>query len=135
MTDVFTGTWELNPQRSEFDPNHQPRQATIVFAKDGDAYLLTAQGLNAKGEPVVENAQRLVPDGKPYPVPGLAGLMATCTLRDPNTLAAEVRREDGTLAGQGEYVVAPDGRSLAATTSGFDTQLRQFRQFTVWDRR
>ena len=135
MTDVFAGTWELNPQRSEFDPNHRPRQGTMEFEKDGEAYVLKARGVSGKGEPVTENHQRLVPDGQPYPVPGLPGLTAICTRRDPNAISAEVRREDGTLAGQAEYVVSPDGRSLAATTSGFDTQLRQFRQYTVWDRK
>ena len=135
MTDLFAGSWELNPQRSEFDPSHRPRQATMVFEKDGEAYVLKAQGVSAKGEPVAENEQRLVPDGQPHPVPGFPGLTAVCTRRDPNAIIAEVRREDGTLAGQADYVVAPDGRSLSATTSGFDTQLRQFRQYTVWDRK
>ena len=135
MTDVFAGTWELNPQRSEFDPNHRPRQGTMVFEKDGEAYVLKAQGVSEKGEPVTENQQRLVPDGQPHPVPGFPGLTAVCTRRDQHAISAEVRREDGTLAGQADYVVAPDGRSLAATTSGFDTQLRQFRQYTVWDRK
>jgi hypothetical protein len=32
------------------------------------------------------------------------------------------------------YVVSEDGRSLTATTSGWDTQLREFKQTTVWDR-
>jgi len=135
MTDVFTGTWELNPQRSAFDANHRPRQATMVFEVDGSAYVLKAQGISGDGKPVTENTQRLVPDGIAYPVPGLAGLTTVCTRRDPNTLMAEVRREDGTLAGQAEYIVSPDGRSLAATTSGYDSQLRQFRQHTVWDRK
>jgi hypothetical protein len=135
MTDMFTGTWELNPQRSAFDANHRPRQATMVFEVDGSAYVLKAQGISGDGKPVTENTQRLVPDGIAYPVPGLAGLTAVCTRRDPNTLMAEVRREDGTLAGQAEYIVSPDGRSLAATTSGYDSQLRQFRQHTVWDRK
>jgi hypothetical protein len=107
----------------------------MVFEKDGEAYVLKAQGVSEKGEPVTENQQRLVPDGQPHPVPGFPGLTAVCTRRDQRAISAEVRREDGTLAGQADYVVAPDGRSLAATTSGFDTQLRQFRQYTVWDRK
>ena len=134
MTDLFTGTWELNPQRSAFDANHRPTQATMVFEVDGNAYVLKAQGVSGDGKRVTENPQRLIPDGIAYPVPGFPGLTAVCTRRDPNTLSAEVRREDGTLAGQAEYVVSPDGRSLAATNSGYDSQLRQFRQYTVWDR-
>ena len=135
MTDVFAGTWELNPQRSEFDPNHRPTQGTMEFETDGNAYVLKAHGVSAKGQHVTEKAQRLIPDGRAYPVPDLPGLTAVCRRVDPNTLSAEVRREDGTLAGRADYAVSPDGRSLAATTSGFDTQLRQFRQYTVWERK
>jgi hypothetical protein len=32
-------------------------------------------------------------------------------------------------------VVSPDGASMTATTFGYDAQLRQFKQQTVWDRR
>jgi hypothetical protein len=35
---------------------------------------------------------------------------------------------------RGTYVVSPDGKALTATTFGYDTQLRQFKQKTVWDR-
>jgi hypothetical protein len=31
-------------------------------------------------------------------------------------------------------VVSPDGAWLTATNFGYDTQLRQFQQRTVWDR-
>ena len=27
----FVGTWKLNPDRSEFDPNHRPSQATMTL--------------------------------------------------------------------------------------------------------
>ncbi len=53
---------------------------------------------------------------------------------DLHTIRAEARRDDGSLAGEGTYVVAPDGRSMTATTSGFDSQLRRFEMRTVWDR-
>ncbi len=64
MTDVFAGTWELNPQRSEFDPNHRPTQGTMEFETDGNAYVLKAHGVSAKGQRVTEKAQRLIPDAR-----------------------------------------------------------------------
>jgi hypothetical protein len=51
-----------------------------------------------------------------------------------HTIRAEARREDGSLAGEGTYVVADDGRTMTATTKGVDSQLRPFTQQTVWDR-
>jgi hypothetical protein len=58
----------------------------------------------------------------------------TSTRPDPNTLHSDVRREDGSIAGQGTYSVSTDGRSLTAVTAGVDSQLRQFEQRTAWDK-
>ena len=51
-----------------------------------------------------------------------------------NAIRAEVKREDGSIAGEGSCVVADDGKTMTATTSGFDSQLRRFEMRTVWDR-
>ena len=135
MTDPFVGTWMLNVGRSAFDANHRPTQASMTWERDEDgAYTLLAEGVDAKGAPCAEKPQRLLPDGKPYPVPDLPGLSAVTTRPDPQTIRAEARREDGSIAGEGSYVVAADGKSMTATTRGFDSQLREFESRTVWDR-
>lgn len=41
---------------------------------------------------------------------------------------------DGSVAGEGTYVVASDGSTMTATTAGFDSQLRRFELKTVWER-
>jgi hypothetical protein len=51
-----------------------------------------------------------------------------------DTIRAEARREDGSLAGEGTYVLTDDGHTLTAATTGFDSQLRPFTMQTVWDR-
>lgn len=135
MHDQFVGTWKLNPERSTFDPNHRPSSATMRWMAEPDgAYLMLAEGVNQKGEHCSEKPQRLVPDGRPYPVDQLPGLASVTSRPDPFTLRAEVRREDGSLAGEGTYTVAADGRTMTATTAGFDSQLRRFEMRTVWDR-
>jgi hypothetical protein len=135
VTDGFLGTWKLDPARSEFGPHHQPTAATMSWSIDADGtYMMTAQGTNAKGEPVVERPQRMVPDGQPQPVPDFPGLTAVSTRPDPRTVRCEVRREDGSLVGEGVFVLSIDGRTLTAVNSGFDTQLRRFEQRTVWER-
>ena len=135
MQDPFVGRWTLSPANSQFDPNHKPRSATLVFELTADGhYLMTAEGVSEKGEKVAERPQRLIPDGQPRPVPDLHGLTAVCTRPDPATLRTEARREDGSVAGEGTYTVSPDTGWLTATTTGYDTQLRQFKQQTVWQR-
>jgi hypothetical protein len=97
-------------------------------------YALTAEGVTERGEKCTERPTKLIPDGKEHPVADFPGLVSIVTRPDPNTLVAEVRREDGSVVGGGTYIVSPDGDSLTATNFGYDTQLRQFQQRTVWDR-
>jgi hypothetical protein len=133
--DPFVGTWRLDPARSQFDPNHRPLSATMTFTLEADgAYLLRAEGTKEGGETVKEKPQRLLADGRSRRLPDAPGLSATTTKPDPRTIRTEASREDGTVVGSGTYTVSPDGRSLTATTSGFDAQLREFKQVTVWER-
>ena len=135
MTDPFVGTWRLNTGRSAFDANHRPSQASMTWELHADgAYTLLAEGVDAKGARCAERPQRLLPDGKPYPVPNLPGLSSVTSRPNAHTIRAEARREDGSLAGEGDYVVAADGQTMTATTKGFDSQLREFATRTEWDR-
>ena len=135
MDDPFVGTWELNPTGSQFDPNHRPARATMRWQLEADgAYLMFAEGENEKGQPCVEKPQKLVPDGQAYPVENLPGLRCVTSRPDAHSVRAEVKREDGSLAGEGTYVVAADGSTMTASTAGFDSQLRRFEMRTVWDR-
>ena len=135
MSDPFVGTWTLNPTRSAFDVNHKPAQATMRWQLDAEgSYVMFAGGVDANGAHCQEKPQRLRPDGMAYPIDGFPGLTSVTTRPDPNTLRAEAKREDGSLAGEGTYVVADEGQTMTATTKGFDSQLRPFTQRTVWDR-
>jgi hypothetical protein len=107
----------------------------MVYELDSQGhYLMTARGRNEKGEDVAERPMRLIPDGKEHPVPDFPGLKSIATRPDPNTLTGEARRQDGSVVGGGTYVVSADGKSLTATNFGWDSQLQQFKQRTVWDR-
>jgi hypothetical protein len=135
MTDLFVGTWKLNVERSEFDQHHRPTDGTMVISIDARGeYLMAARGINAKGEAVTERPNRLIPDGQVRPLTDLPGLSTVTTQPDVNTIRTEARREDGSVVGGGTFVVSPDGRWMTATNFGYDAQLRQFQQRTVWDR-
>jgi len=135
VNDPFVGKWSLNTTQSTFDANHQPAEAAMTWELDADgAYLLLAEGVNAKGERCTEKPQRLRPDGVAYPVEGLPGLTSVTTRLNANTIRAAAKREDGSLAGEGTYVVAADGKTMVASTTGFDSQLREFTMKTIWDR-
>jgi len=135
MTDRFVGTWKLNVERSEFDQHHRPTAGTMVISiGEHGEYEMVARGINAKGEPVTERPNRLIPDGQVHPLTDLPGLSTVTTQPDVNTIHSEARREDGSVVGGGTFVVSPDGLWMTATNFGYDAQLRQFQQRTVWDR-
>ena len=135
MHDPFVGTWTLNLEKSEFDANHRPRAATMVFEIDGEGYYLKkAEGINEKGERVAEKPFRFIPDGKEHPIADFPGLQYVASRPDQNTLTGEARREDGSVVGGSTEVVSADGKSLTVTNFGYDSQLRQFKQRTVWVR-
>jgi hypothetical protein len=135
MSHPLVGTWKLNPGKSEFDPNHRPLEGTMVLELTPEGhYSLAAEGVTEKGDKCVERPMKLIPDGKEHPVPDFPGLVSIVTCPDRNTLVAELCREDGSVVGGGSYGVSPDGKSLTATNFGYDTQLRQFQQKTVWER-
>ena len=106
----------------------------MIERDDEGRYLLSAEGISEKGQKVTERPQTCTPDGQPRPVPDFPGLTTVSTRPDAQTLHTDVRREDGSLAGQAILVLSTDGRSLTAINAGFDSQLREFKQRTQWDR-
>ena len=74
------------------------------------------------------------PTVRHIPLTDLPGLSTVTSQPDVNTIHSEARREDGSVVGGGTFVVSPDGRWMTATNFGYDAQLRQFQQRTVWDR-
>jgi hypothetical protein len=118
--DPLVGTWTLNPEQSEFDVNHRPQAGTMVIERDEEGrYVIKAEGISEKGEKVTERPATLVPDGQPRPVPDLPGLTAVSTRPDPKTIHSEVRREDGSIAGQGTFVVHGKGGKVVVMPLAF----------------
>jgi hypothetical protein len=135
MQDPFVGIWILNVEQSEFDMNHRPRAGTMVIELDADGYYLqTAEGINEKGEKCAERPLRFIADGQEHPILDFPGLKYTVTQPDANTMIGEARREDGSVVGGSTTIVSADGKSKTVTNFGYESQLRQFKQRTVWER-
>jgi hypothetical protein len=95
---------------------------------------MRAEGVAQDGRTVAERPQRFILDGRSHPLPDFPELLAVATQPAPHALHGEVRRPDGSIVGEGDYVVSADGTSLTATATGFDSQLRRFQVTTVWRR-
>jgi hypothetical protein len=105
-----------------------------VFQQEADGYAMKAEGVAADGSRVTERPQRFVLDGRSHPLADFPELLAVATRPSPDTLHGEVRRPDGSIVGEGDYVVSADGTSLTVTATGVDSQLRRFQVTTVWVR-
>lgn len=130
--DPFTGSWTLNREKSNFDPNHRPRVATMRWDRTIDGYHMQAEGQKDDGQTVVDQVT-FVLDGREHPVPAAPGFTASSEQPDPHTLRA-IGRKDGKVVGEGMYTVSADGRTLTATVRGIDAQHRPFQTVVVWDR-
>lgn len=130
--DPFTGNWTLNREKSNFDPNHRPRAATMRCERTIDGYHMRAEGQKDDGQTVIDQTT-FVLDGCEHPVPAAPGFTASSEQPDPHTLRA-VGRKDGEVVGEGIYTISADGRTMTATVRGVDVRHRPFQTVVVWDR-
>src|SRR5260370_42576086 len=91
--DPFSGTWKANHEKSEFDPDHRPSEATIYLERDAQGYKLRAEGIRSDGQVVKEKPQTLNLDGNEYPVERVPGGITVSTRPDPNTIQVEARND------------------------------------------
>lgn len=131
--DPFDGTWKLNPEKCQFDPNHRPSNATMRWEYTSDGYTMTAEGIAGDGSVVREKPATFVPDGKDHEVPGVSGFTAAVSRPSPNVLKVESRNVGG-IVGKASYVVSEDGETLTSSVSSIDAQQRPFQVVLVWER-
>ena len=130
--DPFSGFCRMNPQKSNFDPDHRPSEGTMRFEPEHEGYIMHAEGVR-NGKHIEEQPLRFIFDGQEHPIPGAPDLSAVSTRVDPNTIRVTARRDDQTI-GEGAYVVSADGSTLITTLKGVDAQQRSFETTVVWDR-
>ena len=76
----YLGTWKLNVAKSKGTPGTMEKEATVVFATDGNGIKRTVTGIDADGSPI--NLSATIPwDGMDHQVDGPAGTPpAACRL-------------------------------------------------------
>jgi hypothetical protein len=97
----FAGTWKLNQDKSQLTGD------TLTFRPaQGEAIELTSGGITYSFRT----------DGKNYGMP--SGNIAIWRETSPASWTTEYREPDGKLLSTDSWKIAPDGKSLALTTSG-----------------
>jgi len=134
--DPFVGTWQLDAEKSTFDPGPPPRGLTFTIEDRGEGFLLwTREGIDAEGNRAfLQYAAK--PDGKDYPflAPG-AQSPTSVSIRpvDAHTVEQTVKA-DGTVTITVTSTVSGDGNTLTNTVKGTTSQGQRNNNVTVFER-
>jgi hypothetical protein len=131
--DLLAGTWQLNREKSSFDPGPGPKGQMRVYVHHGDTEELTARGVGADGKPtLVRYTARY--DGKDYPITGSAG-GDHISLRHVDDFTTESTEK---LGGKTTIVatrtVSPDGKTLTVIHKGSSPTGKTLNHRMVFDK-
>jgi hypothetical protein len=128
----LAGRWKADLSRSNRDPNHQFKSATLEFSVVGDTVTIAHGGVNAAGHQE-SGVTKLQANGTEQVLPEAPGLVIVTRWVGPRVLDTVTRQDDRTVA-HGVYAVSVDGNTLTATVSGSDQTGTAFEQVIVFDR-
>lgn len=132
--DPLDGTWELNVEKSRFDPGPAPRSQTRTYESDGQTVHMTSKGVNAEGqETSVEYTASY--DGKDAPMTG-SPVADTISIRRINETTSEATlKKDGKVVSVSTRVVSSDGKQMSVTTTGTSAKGQPIRSELVFERK
>jgi hypothetical protein len=92
--DEHSGTWKMNPAKSNYSPGPAPKSITVKIVSDADNMKLTSEGIDAAGNPThVEYSAKY--DGKDYPITGIPNADTVALERlDASTIRSTTKKAD-----------------------------------------
>jgi hypothetical protein len=134
--DPVIGAWQLNVNKSTFNPGPGPKNVTRTYEANGNGVKVTVQGLDAL-DTKTRYEYSATYDGKDYPVkgtgvPGLAETIALSRI-DPLTVT-EVLKKNGRPIFFASRTVSKDGKVLTFVTSGVNASGKPTSNMTVYER-
>jgi len=134
--DPFVGTWQLDVEKSTFDPGSARGNLTRTIEDRGDGFfLMTREGIDAEGNRTFSR-YAYKRDGKDYPFPSLgaeAPQSLSITLVDAHT-EEHVRKADGKVTATSTGTVSKDGKTMTGTNKGTTHQGQRINTVMVYDR-
>jgi hypothetical protein len=134
-SDPVIGMWQLNVQKSKFVPGPPPQSQTRTYVSDKDRITMTAEGVDAKGNPTRQEWSAKY-DGKDYPVAGSPAFNSIALKRgDDDFVVTSTSSKDGKIVSNSTRVVSKDRKELRITVKGTDDKGQPFTNVLVFDRR
>ena len=115
--DPLVGTWQLNLDKSTFDPGPGPKGQMRIYSHQGDTEKLTARGVGADGKPtLVQYTARY--DGKDYAITGSTGGDLISLHRIDEYTTESTQKRGGKPVIVATRTVSRDGKMLTVLTKG-----------------
>jgi hypothetical protein len=131
--DPLVGTWQLNRDKSSFEPGPGPKGQMRIYAHSGDSEKLTARGVGADGKPtLVQYTARY--DGKDYPVTGSAGGDHISLRRIDEYTTESTEKRDGKPTIVATRTVSKDGKTLTVVHKGTSPSGQAINHRMVFDK-
>jgi hypothetical protein len=135
QSDAHVGTWELNLQKSSFDPGPPPKRQTLFYKAEGKGLTALLQGVDAAGKPIALNPDNLAItfDGRDHPTARVNYDSSAWVRISPNKYIA-YRKRAGKIVLTSENVVSADGRTMTITTKGVGEDGRPINNVRVYEK-
>jgi hypothetical protein len=134
--DAHVGTWELNLEKSTFDPGPPPRRQSLWYKAEGKGLTALLQGIDAAGKPISLDPSNLVInfDGRDHPTARVNYDSSAWTRISSNKYVVN-RKKAGKVVLTSTNVVSDDGRTMTITTKGIGEDGRPVNNLRVYDKR
>jgi hypothetical protein len=131
--DALSGTWKMNPAKSNYSPGPAPKSLTVVIKSDENEYTVEANGVDAEGKPT-HVAYSAKFDGKDYPVTGVPNA-DTVSVKRINASTVQITQKKG---GQPIMTVttkvSKDGKTRTSTFVGKDAEGHDVRNVVEFEK-
>ena len=127
----FTGTWKLNPKKSDFGGEPGPDSLVAKVEHKNNVFKYIVDG-SANGQDFHEELETPI-DGKPHPGPG--DFPGTMMMKwDGAVLVFEMKMDDGTIAQQGRMQLSADGKVITRNIQGKGPDGGETKRTEVYDK-
>jgi hypothetical protein len=131
--DQHSGTWKMNPVKSNYSPGPAPKSSTVSINSDADNIKLSSDGIDAAGNPThVEYTAKY--DGKDYPITGVPNVDTVALERpDASTIRSTMKKGDQVVMTV-TSVISKDGKTRTSTFKGKNAEGQDINNVVVYDK-
>ena len=134
QSDPRIGTWKLNLAKSKYSPGPPPRSNTAIWEAVGQGVRVTAEGIDAQGNPMKAVFGPNFSDGKSYPITGSPAYDSASTKQVNASTFESTRTKAGRVVQTATTVFSADGKSFTFTATGVDEKGQQINNVVFYDK-